>query len=502
MKTPKNPLHETGLHKRKETQMKTTKNLLHALFLVCLVAALPLSSVAATPTPAPPVPAEEDALPGPLGQRASGDGVLRAKHHPRLGASALDPYARPAVGEDSWQRWPYGSPDQTFGYLSDVACAPAAPGQPRQAWAVGFTTQFHGIAMRCDGRIWQRTPLPGGAGLMAHVSAISADDVWAAGESFIHWDGSAWTIGGTLQGAESDTVLTLQMLSPTLGFAGTFGGYLYAWDGSAWTRGEQISPLDVQTIHMFDARNGWAAGQQGVLLRCQNGVWSRVYSPVSHHLTSMSFVSPEDGWLVGTGGTFLHWDGHAWTPVRVPEATATLNVSMRTADDGWAVGELGKIFHWDGRAWTRVPVDDVEDILLTGVSAASSASAFIVGGNGALLRWDGRAWTVIRLNARAPLWIRDVRMTAAKDGWAVGDHGTLLRWDGSDWQPQDPIEEQPTLLTVDMFGPRALWMGGAGVLVYGEGNGAWRTWEVPAVIWSLDAVPVEFSVFAAGHDGA
>lgn len=88
MKTPKNPLHETGLHKRKETQMKTPKNLLHALFLVCLVAALPLGALAAAPPPTPPTPTEEDIIPGPLGSTSPVMEILRGMQGLKLGARA------------------------------------------------------------------------------------------------------------------------------------------------------------------------------------------------------------------------------------------------------------------------------------------------------------------------------------------------------------------------------------------------------------------------------
>lgn len=356
-----------------------------------------------------------------------------------------------------------------------------------------------GLAMRWDGHDWQRTPLPPGAGLMSKVAPLSANDVWAAGESFIHWDGTAWSIAGTLEAGEPDTVLALQMLSPTLGFAGTFKGYLYTWDGTTWTRGEKISPFDIQALYMFDARNGWAVGQQGVILRLQDGAWSQVYSPVTHHLLGMSFVSPNDGWIVGTRGTFLHWDGRAWAPVRVPEASATLSVAMRSTHDGWAVGELGKVFHWNGRAWSRVQVEDLDNILLTSVAATSSANAFMVGSNGTVQRWDGRAWTPIILYTRAPVFLHDVRMALPNDGWAVGDNGYLLRWDGRDWQPQEPLEDNPSLYCVDMFAPSDIWMGGAGVIAHGDGAGEWVQDEVPALIMSLDTVIVENRVFAAGY---
>ena len=72
--------------------------------------------------------------------------------------------------------------------------------------------------------------------------------------------------------------------------------------------------------------------------------------------------------------------------------------------NAWAVGGtvcpgrglVTVIEHWNGRAWALVPTPAAG--ILTGVAAASAASAWAVGfwtasGNAVIEHWDGAAWT-------------------------------------------------------------------------------------------------------------
>ena len=454
-------------------------------------------------------PAEPEVIAGPLGQWPPAADPLRVLPSPVQGTRAVDPYASIelpaaaalAAGDSSWQRWPFGSPDQTGGYLSDVKWVPANPaGAPVEAWVVGVDSATdNGLALHWNGTAWMRTPLPGGAGVVTRLAPLSPNDVWAAGASFLHWDGTAWTIAGTLDSGNYDAVTALQMISPTLGFAGTFRGYLYTYDGTDWTIGEQISPLDILAIHMFDARNGWAAGTQGVILRCQDGTWSQVYSPVAHALLSMDFVSPTNGWSVGMGGTFLHWDGSTWAPVVVPDATDMYGVAMRTAADGWAVGSKGAIFHWDGQRWSRSPVDGQDSALLTSVAAASSANVLAVGDGGILLRWDGRTWAPSTLTVRPPVVLTDVGTVDEQLGWAVGVDGMILRWDGKNWVDQPPLENGPPIYGIHVNDAGLTFLAGAQFLAHGDNTGDWVVQEVPGFMMGVDRVAATKTAYAAGQ---
>lgn len=453
---------------------------------------------------------EPEVLSGPLATWPPPSDPQRMPPAPLLGARAADPNAPPSLeaaaalaasGDSSWQRWPFGSPDQTGGYLSDVKWVPADPATgPAEAWAVGFDlATYDGLALHWNGETWARTPLPPDVGMVSRLALLAPNDVWAAGETFLHWDGTAWTVGGALTPGLADTVMALQMISPTLGFAGTFQGYLYTYDGTGWTRGAKISPIDIRAIHMFDARNGWASGQQGVILRCQDGKWSQVYSPVAHALFGMSFVSPTDGWIVGWGRTFLHWDGSSWTPAVVPEGTNMYGVAMRTAADGWAAGTQGALFHWDGQSWSRSPANGQEGTLFTMVAPASSANVLAVGSGGTLLRWDGRSWTPIPLMVRPPAFFTDVGMVDAQLGWAVGRAGKIFRWDGHDWVEQPPLENENSIYSIHVNDAGLTFLSGAYILGSGDNSGDWVLQEVPEFMVSVDSVAATSTAYAAGQ---
>src|SRR5439155_7853635 len=61
---------------------------------------------------------------------------------------------------------------------------------PIDAWAVGWSRG----ALHWDGAQWNTVALPPYAQDQVDVSALSANDVWAAGVGTItHWDGTAWS---------------------------------------------------------------------------------------------------------------------------------------------------------------------------------------------------------------------------------------------------------------------------------------------------------------------
>ena len=87
-------------------------------------------------------------------------------------------------------------------------------------------------------------------------------------------------------------------------------------------------------------------------------------SPVYRALHAIDLVSPDDGWAVGQEGVILHWDGHAWSQVVSPvTATRLHDVDMVSPTDGWAVGDYpGIILRWDGVHWSLVDDQSYRDL--------------------------------------------------------------------------------------------------------------------------------------------
>jgi len=164
-----------------------------------------------------------------------------------------------------------------------------------------------------NGKTWQRTQLPGTASTLSAVTAVSRDDVWAAGYSkedqpvLLHFDGRTWST------------------APAPRYAGPYGEfYSLAANG----------PDDV-----------WAVGR--ILLDENDG---------GHALVA-------------------HWDGHRWQQVTTPAGTGPLS-TVATVPGGIAVVGSSTASEVDGygmrltdNRWKSldIPVGDTVHVLPGGV---------------------------------------------------------------------------------------------------------------------------------------
>lgn len=217
------------------------------------------------------------------------------------------------------------SPDPGGSYGSSLSAVTALSSS--SAWAVGsYGTKpsSSGVCPGCpgskslvlhwNGSTWvqQASPsrgVPPGSGLSA-VSALSASDAWAVGNSYLY-------------SPDQQKSLALR------------------WNGSGWAQVASPSP-------------GPNSGS--------------IFTP----LNGVSALSASDAWAVGSryvstgyGTLALHWNGTSWTVVPSPNPGgfngSFLNaVSGLSPSDMWAVGyyDTGSevrtlILHWNGISWTR-----------------------------------------------------------------------------------------------------------------------------------------------------
>ena len=164
-------------------------------------------------------------------------------------------------------------------------------------------------------------------GLQA-VSAFSPRDIWAVGQSTIHFDGAKWTAfpAPTINGDNASFLGGVADISPTDAWAvgtvgigqGHTGQVIERWNGTQW--------------NVFPGPSFPAGDQPG--------------------LRALTAISANDIWAVGSmlsdGGQILnflfeHWDGTAWTAKALPASDAFLfAVSADAMNDVWAVGSRGR----------------------------------------------------------------------------------------------------------------------------------------------------------------
>jgi hypothetical protein len=268
------------------------------------------------------------------------------------------------------------------------------------AWAVGKTgiVPRTNLAVHWDGRQWQQSNVPGGAGL-SDVAAIAANDVWTVGTGRIgaggftaHWNGHDWSAvpSPTPNGFPTAVAVTLDGIAArgaddvwAVGCAALEEGFpiIQHWNGHVWQR----SPLPTLSTGAVN---------------CLNAV---------------AVVSANDVWAVGTatpnqGGSntplALHWNGQRWSVVQTagPLGPATIGgfdrVVALSATNVWAFGGFIEFAqHWDGRQWTHVPGPSDSDFQATAAAANGRGglltSTLPEGGRTALnlFSWNGKTWT-------------------------------------------------------------------------------------------------------------
>ncbi|MDP9220707.1 MAG: hypothetical protein M3P23_09220 [Actinomycetota bacterium] len=300
-------------------------------------------------------------------------------------------------------------------------------------WAVGYhyktRPHYHPFIEHWDGSSWSivKAPAVEGYGLLQVASAVSTDDVWAAGFAggktlILHYDGSAWS----------------QVPTPATGSPSYLGSVVAISSDDAWAVGSQtIGGRSTTLILHWDGRS-----------------WTVVPSPngrgAFNTLNAASAVAPDDVWAAGSYGRSesgaqrtltMRWDGSTWGIVASPSSARTetlTDISAVSAADVWTVGgtldQQAFTEHWDGSQWTEVP-SAVQDAILIGVTAVAANDVYSTGWyeetESLIQHWDGSSWTIVPSPSPGSDYNSLGKLTkVGQDIWAVG-----TTEDGGMYQP-------------------------------------------------------------------
>ncbi len=282
-----------------------------------------------------------------------------------VGTFGAEEYALTLIEHWDGARWSHVQSPSVSDYSNHLYGVSAVAKD--DAWAVGAshrgTDAWHTLAMRWDGAKWSIITTPNVASISAlnAVASLSANDVWAVGESSTgnkgkgsqtlieHWDGSAWSIVPSPNGSQNSALSTVVAIAKDDVWAagsytdksGNLARTLFVhWDGRAW----KIWPNE-------------GAG----------AIWSA------------TAVSKNDIWAVGNNGpqaVIMHWNGTLWTAAPGPASSAKSNalnsVTSANANDVWAVGSQSingadqtLAIHWDGAKWLAVPNPSINNYVDT-----------------------------------------------------------------------------------------------------------------------------------------
>jgi hypothetical protein len=320
------------------------------------------------------------------------------------------------------------------------------------AWSVGYRDDgAEALTLHWDGRSWSPVANPLSAKLLG-VSALSPSDAWAVGgysaprshtvqTLILHWDGSTWTRVPSPNSTSSINQLEgVSAVSANdiwaVGDSGTpghpaFHALTLHWNGARWST-VPAPGGELHAVSGVSSRSAWAVGF-GNLLHWNGTRWSRQSIrttsfletvPVTR-LLGVSALSSRNVWAVGNRcahfgqciprAQIIHWNGARWSPVSSPAPNRFANhltgVSAVSARDAWAVGvycttrdcprQHTLVVRWNGRRWSTVPSPNPSSSRdsLAGVDAISPTQAWAVGDRGGssgsdtlLLDWNGTGW--------------------------------------------------------------------------------------------------------------
>jgi hypothetical protein len=182
------------------------------------------------------------------------------------------------------------------------------------------------------------------------ASASSPNDIWAVGQSTIHFDGTTWTAfpAPMIKGDNNSFLQGVVAISPTLAWAAGNvsegahpGQVIEQWNGTKWSlfagpRFGKKEQANVFAMTSSSANDVWAIGSLVNL--------------------STQSISP----------LFEHWNGTAWSATTGESDNEFLfGASADATNDAWAVGFNGSdnietsAMHWDGTNWTSVATPNV-----------------------------------------------------------------------------------------------------------------------------------------------
>jgi hypothetical protein len=312
--------------------------------------------------------------------------------------------------------------------------------------------------------IFQVVPTPNGHlgtrnNSLQAAAASSPSDIWAVGQTAIHFDGTNWIAFPTpaINGDNTSYLDGVAVISPTEAWAAGVVGIgtanpnqvIERWNGEQWSvyQGPTFAPNDEPSLYGMTAVNAsdiWALGtlitadgNLEALFEQWNGTtWTATTGAFHGFFRGVSADAANDIWAVGYSGlnfvTFSeHYDGSHWTLVRTPDVGTGPNilngVVALAPNDVWAVGYSTAsqkppphkydvpaetlIEHYDGTRWSVVPSPNVgpnsqyQSNKLWGVTAVSPTDIWAFGeyfaasGSGAqftlLLHWDGTSWSLV-----------------------------------------------------------------------------------------------------------
>ncbi|MBI5541354.1 MAG: T9SS type A sorting domain-containing protein [Bacteroidia bacterium] len=341
---------------------------------------------------------------------------------------------------DSLHGWAVGDSGTVISYYSGIWYTwPAIT--TRNLYDVHFTDMYNGWAVGDSGTIlyynginWQIQ----NSGINFKLRTVDFTDPlhgFAAGfgDTIISYNGTSWSNYSTGLGY----VLSLDMVTPSRGFASCYGGKILNIMNGNTTEypSTNITQNELMGMSFTDKDHGWCVGYNGTMLKFLNGHWSLLPQITNASLYSVHFPTIDRGWCVGQYGIIEAYQNGNWYGQFVDSLTNLYGVYFVDSLNGWAVGQDGLIMRYQNHTW-QPQVSNTNSSLLS-VYFTDTTNGWAVGAYGTIIHYNNGLWQ--NYNNSDSTWLNSVCFTSPNDGWAVGDSGMIMHYNGSGWQVNSTV---------------------------------------------------------------
>jgi photosystem II stability/assembly factor-like uncharacterized protein len=285
------------------------------------------------------------------------------------------------------------------------------------------------------------------------------------------WTLAAWCFGFVRLGHAQDTLAwTAQASSVTqdlwcVHFADTLNGWAAGNNGTVvrtvnggqtWTRCTFAGTDTIHAIFFTNPARGWMAGGRGIIYASADSglTWGQQYSRTQTYFTAACFFDTLNGLFVGGGpsydGTVVRTanGGQNWIATDYSTPWAFSSVSFINPQRGWAAGNDYVLPTSNGGQTWGIAIDPLASYrgYVNSICFVDTLKGFGVGRYGGITGTNnsGQSWFAIDTTSSA--WLEDISFADPRHGVIVGERGVIC-WSadsGKTWQHGYP-HHQPTL---------------------------------------------------------
>lgn len=243
---------------------------------------------------------------------------------------------------------------------------------------------------------------------------------------------------------------------------------------------EVASPA-LNVVCMIDSANGWAAGENGTLIRFNSSGYSIENQPPTYSFTDMYFDTPEHGWMIGYvsgqpdgNGVVFEYKNGFWG-VHSTLSGRLYDVEFSSPGHGFITGE-NDIYKFDADAeeWHHENIqgyyrqfhlsmlndnygisvsDNSSNMVYNNGSWSAAQPSFVTGLFSIKTLSEGRAWAISQLGTSNPLDLNEGKIQLMQDN----------AWPYYSIKYLDSVLEMPldvAVTSINGIGKKSLWFNG------------------------------------------